>query len=337
LKTKTKFLYYRIFSIAEYKRQYMTNVIIRAENLVKTYDNLHAVNNLSLDVMEGEIYGFLGPNGAGKTTSINMICGQLKPDSGQIFIQGVPLKQSTRELRAKIGVCPQNITLWGRLTCMEQLEFFGECYGVERREARRRGEVLLEAVGLAEKRNRLASTLSGGMQRRLNLILALVHDPVILILDEPEAGLDPQGRILVREYIRSWASRTGRTVILTTHDMDEAERLARRVAIIDHGKMLVVDTPKNLKNLLGEGDVLEIDLKENGGNLQGSLEIIASLAPQASLVKRTLILHLRGAIDHINPIMDRLKSGGYLPGEIRLRENTLEDVFISLTGRRLRE
>jgi ABC-2 type transport system ATP-binding protein len=314
----------------------MTDVVIQIENLVKRYGDLQAVKNLSLSIKVGEVYGFLGPNGAGKTTTIQMICGLIKPDGGQILIHGVPF-ESNSNLRVKIGVCPQNIVLWSKLTCIEQLEFVGECYGVPRHKARRQGETLLEAVGLVEKRNHLASTLSGGMQRRLNLILALVHDPAILILDEPEAGLDPQGRILVREYIRTWASQPGRTVILTTHDMDEADRLAQRVAIIDHGELLVVDTPKNLKRRLGEDDVLEIDLKDDGGNLQGSMETITPFASQVSLVGRTLIMHLRAAVEQINPIMERLKTRGYQPGEIRLRENTLEDVFISLTGRRLRE
>ena len=164
----------------------------------------------------------------------------------------------------RVGVCPQSAVLWGRLTCLEQLEFVGEMYGLPRQRARRRGEQLLGDLGLAEKTHKLAGTLSGGMQRRLNLALALVHDPEIVVLDEPEAGLDPQSRVQVREYIRGLGRR--HTIILTTHNMDEADRLANRVAIIDHGELLVLDTPEALKQRLGHGDVVDITLAPEGAD-----------------------------------------------------------------------
>ncbi len=158
-------------------------------------------------------------------------------------------------------MCPQNIVLWERLTCLEQLIFMGQMYGLSNTASRQSGERLLADLDLEEKRNSLARTLSGGMQRRLNLAMALVHDPALVILDEPEAGLDPQSRVKVREYIQSLARK--KTVIITTHNMDEAERVADRVAIIDHGELLVLDTPEKLKQSLGEGDLVEIHL-ENG-------------------------------------------------------------------------
>ena len=193
--------------------------VLRAENLTKRYGDLLAVDRLSLEVRGGEILGFLGPNGAGKTTAIGMMCGLLRPDAGETFIRGRPVRGGDPEALARVGLAPQSVILWPKLTCLEQLEFIGEMYGMPRPDARRRGRELLETVGLAEKTNKLARTLSGGMQRRLNLVLALVHDPEIVILDEPEAGLDPQGRVLVRDYIRSLARERGKTVILTTHNM----------------------------------------------------------------------------------------------------------------------
>lgn len=316
----------------------MANTVLQTENLTKRYGSLTAVKDLNLEIQRGEIFGLLGPNGAGKTTSINLMCGLLKPDAGRVFIHGKAVNGCDAEVRARVGVCPQNIILWGKLTCLEQLEFIGEMYGLQRKKARQRGQELLEVMGLSERQNRLASTLSGGMQRRLNIILALVHDPDILVLDEPEAGLDPQSRVLVREYIREWAKQHDRTVILTTHNMDEADRMAGRVAIMDHGELLVLDAPEALKRQVGEGDVLEIDLDgDQGLSPEKGLEAVLKLAPQTSLVGRTLVIRAKAAVDLLTVITETLQTSGFQPGEIRLRENTLEDVFIALTGRRLRE
>jgi ABC-2 type transport system ATP-binding protein len=316
----------------------MQETVLQIENLTKRYGSLTAVKDLSLEIQRGEIFGLLGPNGAGKTTSINLMCGLLKPDGGRVFIHGRPVNGGDADVRSRVGVCPQNTILWGKLTPLEQLEFIGEMYGMSRNNARQRGKELLDVMGLTEKGNRLASTLSGGMGRRLNIILALVHDPDILVLDEPEAGLDPQSRVLVREYIREWAAQRDRTVILTTHNMDEADRMAGRVAIIDHGELLVLDTPEALKRQVGEGDVLEIDL-DGDQNLppEKGLDVVSRLVPDTNLVGRTLVVRAKGIVDLLSSITETLRAAGFQPGEIRLRENTLEDVFIALTGRRLRE
>jgi ABC-2 type transport system ATP-binding protein len=316
----------------------MPNAVLQTEGLTKHYGSLTAVKNLTLAVYEGEVFGFLGPNGAGKTTSISMMCGLLKPDAGRALVHGVPIVGGDADVRAQVGVCPQAIVVWERLTCIEQLQFIGEMYGVAGREARRRGERLLEEMDLADKRNKQARTLSGGMQRRLNLALALVHDPDILVLDEPEAGLDPQSRVKVREYIKSLARK--KTVILTTHNMDEADRMADRVAIIDHGELLVLDTPEALKRSVGEGDVVEIDLMT--GQLVDGEKVRAALAhlggPTALAVERgRLTMRVLNAVGVLPAILEALAGAGLQPGETRVRQNTLEDVFIQLTGRRLRE
>jgi ABC-2 type transport system ATP-binding protein len=315
----------------------MPQVVLQAESLTKTYGSLKAVDNLSLEVYEGEVFGFLGPNGAGKTTSINMMCGLLKPDSGRVIVHGQPITGGDADVRARVGVCPQDIVLWERLTCLEQLQFIGRMYGLPGREARQRGERLLEALELSDRRDSQARTLSGGMQRRLNLAMALVHDPDIVVLDEPEAGLDPQSRIRVREYIRSLARK--RTVILTTHNMDEAERLADRVAIIDYGKLLVLDTPEALKRRVGEGDVLEIDLGDRPGDAERAQAALAYLSGRAefAVVYNTLTARAVSAADLLAEILAALAEAGLQCGEARLRATTLEDVFIQLTGRRLRE
>jgi ABC-2 type transport system ATP-binding protein len=307
--------------------------VLQTNALTKRYGALTAVADLSLEVNEGEVFGLLGPNGAGKTTSINMMCGLLRPDSGRVMIGGKPISSGDGKTRSMVGVCPQNIVLWGQLTCLEQMVFMGEMYGMDRKTVAQRSGQLLSDLDLAEKRNQRARTLSGGMQRRLNLAMALVHDPRILVLDEPEAGLDPQSRVLVREYIKSLARR--KTIILTTHNMDEAERMADRVAIIDHGKLLTLDTPEALKRTVGEGDVLEIETAE--GSVERAQSAVAVIVPQVTSTDHTLVIRARSAVDLLPRILDALHSVDVCPGEVRFRSNSLEDVFIALTGRRLRK
>lgn len=311
----------------------MSNIVLRTQGLTKSYGSLVAVSDLSLEVHEGEVFGFLGPNGAGKTTAINMMCGLLKPDSGEVLIHERHISQDTR-LRHRVGVCPQNIVLWSTLTCIEQLIFMGEMYDVPRHIARVRSESLLETMGLSDKRDKLARTLSGGMQRRLNLIMALVHDPDTLVLDEPEAGLDPQSRVMVREYIKSLARK--KTVILTTHNMDEADRVADRVAIIDHGKLLTVDSPEALKSQVGEGDVLEV-VVDGAQTIERAVAAITRIKPNVAATGSIIVIRGQNLVESLPAILETLRAAGFFIRDVRLRQNTLEDVFLTFTGRRLRE
>lgn len=317
----------------------MPKIVLQTENLTKKYGSLVAVNDLSLQIFEGEVFGLLGPNGAGKTTTINMMCGLLKPDSGTVSIHGQLMNGGDATTRSRVGVCPQEIVLWERLTCFEQLQFIGQMYGLDTKQVRHNAEKLLEELDLVEKRNKQARTLSGGMQRRLNLAMALVHDPEIVVLDEPEAGLDPQSRLKVRQYIQNIAHE--KTVILTTHNMDEAERLADRVAIIDHGQLLVLDTPNALKRRVGEGDVIEINL-ENTLEESAIANVKAGLLPLVGDVmietsENILSVNALDAVSTLPAILEILKTHAVQVGGIHIRQNTLEDVFIQLTGRRLRE
>ena len=310
--------------------------IIKLNGLRKSYGELVAVKDLSLDIRRGEIFGFLGPNGAGKTTTISMICGLLKKDAGGIIIDGQSLSENYAQCKKMIGLCPQDIVIWDSLTCLEQMEFVARLYDIPGTVARNRSLELLAVLGLEEKKHKLAKTLSGGMKRRLNIALALVHDPQILILDEPQAGLDPQSRILVREYIRSLAGK--KTVILTTHDMDEADRLAERVGIIDHGELLVLDAPENLKRKVGAGDVLEIKISDSQEeklvrlrqNLPENLRHLDEQHGRLRFVGFDIP-------DVLSDLMEKCKQIGLKIEDLTIRKKTLEDVFISLTGRRLRE
>jgi len=309
--------------------------VLSVKDLRKSFGDVRAVQGLSLQVRAGEVFGFLGPNGAGKTTTIRMMAGLLKADGGSIQVLGQALAAHPRACRRRIGLCPQELVIWETLTCMEQLVFVGSQYDMSYREARSRSLELLDILGLSEKNNRRAGTLSGGMKRRLNLALALVHDPELLILDEPQAGLDPQSRILVREFILSLAE--DRTVLLTTHEMDEADRLAGRIGIIDHGRLLVLDTPERLKEAHAGGEILEITL---GGRRRGMPEILAELGPGLTAlesVEGTLRFTGTGIHEEIPRIFRQLDSGGMVIENVTLRRPTLEDVFISLTGRGLRE
>jgi ABC-2 type transport system ATP-binding protein len=307
----------------------MNNVSIKTEGLRKTFNGFVAVENLSVEIFKGEIFGLLGPNGAGKTTSIRMITGLLMPDSGQVLFDGHPAADLTQ--RHQVGVCPQELVLWNNLTCREQLVFMASMYNVPAKVAKKRADELLEQLGLSDKKNALARNLSGGMQRRMNILMALMHDPAIVILDEPEAGLDPQSRIMVREFIRSMAR--SKTIIFTTHNMDEADRICDRIAIMDHGKVLCTDTSEQLKANTGSGDKLEIALTGNPPDLVPLKKIV----PDTTLLDTLLVLRSGTIINKIPAILDALAAQDARINGMQLRETSLEDVFIALTGRRLRE
>lgn len=309
---------------------------LEVKNLVRTYGDLTAVDHLSFKVRQGEVFGLLGPNGAGKTTAIRMMCGLLKPTSGDVYIKGqlVPPGGST-QARSKVGICPQENILWSKLTCFEQLVFSARMYDVPRSTARGRADHLLKEMGLESKRNKLAATLSGGMKRRMSVIMALIHDPEIMVFDEPEAGLDPQSRVLVRDFIREIAR--DKTVIVTTHNMDEAERITHRVAIIDSGRLLQLGSPDSLKRSIGEGDVMEIKLHVNDPvDLSRATKKLETMGYTVKKKKESIDIRAMHLVSGIHEIYQVLEKEKISIQEMKVRENTLEDVFIHLTGKSLR-
>jgi ABC-2 type transport system ATP-binding protein len=302
------------------------DVAIRVDSIVKRFGGTTAVDGLSFEVHSGEIFGFLGPNGAGKTTSIRMMSGLLEPDAGRVEI-------ARRNGAASVGVCPQNIVIWDNLTCDEQLVYMGRMQGLSAADSRRRSAELLGALGLTEKAGRLARTLSGGMQRRLNIALALVHSPEIVFLDEPQAGLDPQSRVLVRDYIRGLRSRT--TVVLTTHDMEEAEKLSDRVCIIDRGRLLALGTTEAIRQAAGGEDVIEIGIE---GSVSERLVPFLGPAAGGCVVTSENAARIRvGAPSALEEILAVVRDRGLVLRDLHLRRKSLEDVFIEMTGRSLRE
>ncbi|MCF8240104.1 MAG: ABC transporter ATP-binding protein [Melioribacteraceae bacterium] len=310
------------------------DTVIRTTNLFKNFGNFTAVNDLSLAIKHGEIFGFLGPNGAGKTTSINMICGLSHPSSGDIEILGENIRNN-RSVKTKIGICTQENIFWPKLTCYEQLKFIGSMYDLPVSEQKKNANKLLDLLGLSDKSDVLAYKLSGGMKRRLSIALALVHNPEIIVLDEPEAGLDPQSRVLVRNFIKELAGE--KTVILTTHNMDEADRLSDRIAIIDNGKLLLLDSPECLKRSIGEGDTLQVTLDRTDFNHDEIKSKLKSVSQKIIIKENVIRINAQNLVVKISEITRLFESIGLKISSITLRENTLEDVFIHLTGRNLRQ
>ena len=309
------------------------NYVVKTEDLRKAFGDFVAVKDLNLEVREGEIFGFLGPNGAGKTTSIRMMVGLLSPTSGKVNFgdMGDSLPEE------KVGVCPQDLVLWEELTSYENLRFMGNMYGVPKRKLNKRAERVLKDLGLTDKRDNLASELSGGMQRRLNLGMSIIHHPEIVVLDEPSAGLDPQSRYSVWEYIKGLVEEETRCIILTTHLMEEADRVSDRVGIIDNGNLKVVDTPENLKKSVGKGDSIKIELEDKRKNPE-AVEMLQSLdgVIRTSETSNRVVVRALDAVGNTNVFREKLTEAGMTVIDMSISQtNTLEDVFIHLTGRGL--
>ena len=309
--------------------------VIETQNLTKKYNSFLAVDGLNLRIKRGEVFGFLGPNGAGKTTSIKMMVGLLKPTKGGVLIEGEEIESVEK---GKIGVCPQDLVIWDGLTCEENIALIGDMYEVPRNVLKERVKQLLRDLILSDKTKTLASQLSGGMKRRLNLAMALIHDPEIVVLDEPSAGLDPQSRLVLWEHIHSLSKEKGKTIILTTHIMEEADRLSDRIAIMDHGKLLVLDTPESLKKKIGRGDVVEIQLS-NPGMKDKVVSLMRSMEgiEEVKEIKGKVNVRALDAVSKLPEMIRSIEKMGVSILDTSIRRNTLEDVFIHLTGRGLRE
>ncbi len=223
----------------------MNQSAVIIEHLTKNYEDIKAVDDLSLEIGKAELFGLLGPNGAGKTTTINILCGLIKPTSGSAMVGNFDVQKQVDKVKELIGVCPQETAIYPYLTGAENIELFGNLHSMTKENIKTRRNLLLEKLGLSEDAKRKAEKYSGGMKRRLSLILALVHDPQIAFLDEPTVAMDPQSRHAVWDFIKE-LKKQGKTIILTTHYMEEAEALCDQVGIIDHGKLIALGNPKDL-------------------------------------------------------------------------------------------
>jgi len=303
--------------------------IIEAENLSKRFGQLVAVDQVSLSVTEGEIFGFLGPNGAGKTTTINILCTLLRPTSGTALVNGYDIIRQRNQVRSSIGLVFQDPTLDEYLTGEQNLRFHAYAYNVPRSVRERRIGELLELVGLSDRRKSKVRTYSGGMKRRLELARGLLHRPRVLFLDEPTLGLDPQTRRHIWEYIHTLRQQERLTIFLTTHYMDEAEN-CDRIAIIDYGRIVALDTPDNHKDSLG-GDLVTLKAEDNEAAVF-ELKERYNLSPeiQNGVVSFCVPQGEKFLPDFVRGFRSRLLS-------ISVRRPTLDDVFLRLTGRAIRE
>ena len=234
--------------------------IIKLSGLSKKFDNRTAVDHISLEIHQGEIFGLLGPNGAGKSTTLNMVCSLLKPTSGTIEVFGMDAKKDMKRIKRRIGYIPQDLAIHGNLKAWENVELFTSLYGIRGAELKKRIDESLEYVGLLEKKNDYAKTFSGGMKRRLNIACAIGHHPDLLIFDEPTVGIDPQSRNFILEKIRE-SNKKGATVIYTSHYMEEVEAICTRIAIMDNGKVIATGTSEELKKMVVD-DTSSITLEE---------------------------------------------------------------------------
>jgi len=307
---------------------------IEAAGLTRKFGDLVAVDHVNFKIKEGELWGLLGPNGAGKTTTVRMLCCLLAPTDGTATVGGYDIRREPGEIRKMIGFCPQETTLYERLTARENVTLIGKMYKMPKAELKEKTDELLEKTGLADRADDQVITYSGGMKRRLDLIMALVHDPPIIFLDEPTLGLDPAVRRAVWDFILDLKERN-KTMILTTHYMEEADELCDRVAIIDYGKIILEGNPEDLKEKAGRGDVIEMEFT---GPADAAIKKLSGLefVKTASEVGDRLVVVASGGISKIGEIMRVLTQAKVKVGRIQFRENTLEDVFIDLTGRRLR-
>jgi len=310
---------------------------IIAKGLEKRFGQLRAVDGVDLEIPAGELFSLLGPNGAGKSTTIRMLTTLLVPDAGEATIAGLDLRKQRAEIRRKIGVCPQDVVVAELLTPEENVAFVAESHGIPRKEAMRRAVALLEQFGIAGRKT-AAKNLSGGMKRRLNLAMALVHEPEIIFLDEPSAGLDPQARRVVWDFIRDLKGKDS-TIILTTHDMEEADALSDHIAILDSGKVIASGTPLELKEKFGIGDVLEIQFAGHDAAeaAKALLKGNASVSGITDNGNQRLLISVVGGLEAVEALQRAIMTEAGGVRNLNYRQNTLEDVFLQLTGRRLRD
>jgi ABC-2 type transport system ATP-binding protein len=322
--------------IAEAAPDRTGDAVILADRLTKVFPTgVTAVDDLHLEVGSGEIFGLLGPNGAGKTTTVGMLTTRVVPTSGTAVVAGVDVVAHPALAKARVGVVSQSNTLDRSLTVRENLYYHGRYFGMRAREARRVADTLLEVFRLTDRADADVATLSGGMAQRLMVARAVAHRPQVLFLDEPTSGLDPQSRLALWEILGQ-IHREGQTVVLTTHFMEEADKLCQRVAIMDHGRVLALDAPTNLKRTVGGDIVVRIRAGDQPDRLAAHLRDMDGITG-ATVLNELVQLTARGLDGLLPRVIQTAEAGGFTVRDVSVDEPTLETVFINLTGKDLRE
>jgi ABC-2 type transport system ATP-binding protein len=313
----------------------MSEEIIKAEELTKVFNkHLTAVDHVSFGVKHGEIFGFLGPNGAGKTTTINMLITLLKPTGGKASVLGFDITKQHDDVRNVIGVVPQEYTADEDLTGLENIILCADLYGIPRQTAKERAAELLKLVELTDFKDKKVQTYSGGMRRRLELACGLINRPHVLFLDEPTLGLDVQTRTATWEYIKKLKKEFGMTLFMTTHYLEEADSLCDRIAIIDHGKIIVVGTPEDLKHSLG-GDIITLSIKDD----PDVTDVIRSVEHVKDIKRENGSYRIKAELGEVTApfVIEALRRKGHIVTKLMLTEPTLNEVYLEYTGRSLRD
>lgn len=308
---------------------------VEIRGLVKKYQDTLAVNNINLDIEEGEIYGLLGPNGAGKSTTISLICSLLHPTSGTIKVLGEDIRKNIIKTKRKIGLVPQVISVYSDFTAYENIKFFGELYGLRGRELKDSIEEALEFTGLLEFRDKKAKEFSGGMLRRLNIACAIIHHPRLLIMDEPTVGVDPQSRNHILQSVKN-LNKKGVTIIYSSHYMEEVEQLCSRIAIIDKGTIVVEGTKEELIDMVSDKRTLKIgvdDVFKINTNTLKNIEGVISV----SIQENDLLITSSKEVNNLDKIIKKVSEENIKITNLDFKEITLETVFLSLTGKKLRD
>lgn len=311
--------------------------ILEVRNLVKKFGDFTAVNGISFDIQEGEIFSLLGPNGAGKTTTISMLSTLFIPTGGDALICGHSITHEPMQVKRAIGVVPQEIALYEDLSALENLRFWGQMYGLSGKSLNVRIDEVLEQIGLKDKARQRIKTYSGGMKRRVNIGVGLLHRPRLLFMDEPTVGIDPQSRRAILDSVKE-LNRQGMTVLYTTHYMEEAEELSHRVGIIDHGELIALGTQSELTRQVGETDTLILHIGENEDAelLSTQLSGVNGVL-KAEPTDHEITIVTPSAEELIAPLVSRADQLGIKIRSIDIREPNLEAVFLHLTGRALRD
>ncbi len=311
--------------------------ILEVQNLVKNYGDFQAVKGVSFNIEEGEIFSLLGPNGAGKTTTISMLSTLYTPTSGDAVIGGHSVTKDPMAVRGVIGVVPQDLALYEDLTARENLIFWGQMYNLSGKSLTTRVDEVLEQIGLTDKAKDRVKTYSGGMKRRVNIGVGLLHKPRLLFMDEPTVGIDPQSRRAILDTVKD-LNKQGMTLLYTTHYMEEAEELSNRVGIIDHGEMIALGTQKELTQQVGQSETLILHIGENDDAeaLAKSLKGITGVQ-QAEAVDQKVSIVCAEAEDVLAAVVTKANERGIKIRSIDIREPNLEAVFLHLTGRALRD
>lgn len=316
------------------------SAILEVKNLVKKYADFTAVKGISFDIQAGEIFSLLGPNGAGKTTTISVLSTLFTPTSGDALIGGHSVSKEAMAVRRLIGVVPQDLALYDDLTARENLVFWGQMYNLSGKVLKNRIDEVLEQIGLTNKANQRVKTYSGGMKRRVNIGVGLLHKPSLLFMDEPTVGIDPQSRRSILDSVKA-LNQQGMTVLYTTHYMEEAQELSNRVGIMDHGELIAIGTQAELTRQVGENDALVLHMGENEAP-QAITALAVAMRSVESVLKADVTDHTVTVIapqaeDILAPAVTKANEIGIKIRSVDIQEPNLEAVFLHLTGRALRD